>query len=187
MTARRRVSCTILAHAMAAEPASDKPTLRELRQPHVVIVAAYNDMRSAHQPYVSTPEQINAALREVGATAQVAGGLPATSDGVPQGQPGMELSLFSRDVIARGTANALSHNFFDAALCLGMCLAARPLSCLSTPAPPIGPICAAPGASGRADRRRLAIVEKRVGTGLVRSANPCGWQADRAIRLDIAL
>jgi len=120
-SARGRVSCTNLAHAMAAEPESDKLILREARQPHVAIVTAYNDMLSAHQPYARTPDQLKAALRAVGATAQVAGGVPAMCDGVTQGQPGMELSLFSRDVIAQGTAIALSHNVFDAALCLGVC------------------------------------------------------------------
>ena len=120
-TARGRVSCTNLAHAIAAEAPNDKMVLREVRQPNVGIVTAYNDMLSAHQPYAGTPQLIKAALRQVGATAQVAGGVPAMCDGVTQGQPGMELSLFSRDAIAQGTAIALSHNVFDAALCLGVC------------------------------------------------------------------
>ena len=120
-TARGRVSCTNLAHAIAAEAPNDKMVLREVRQPNVGIVTAYNDMLSAHQPYAGTPQLIKAALRRVGATAQVAGGVPAMCDGVTQGQPGMELSLFSRDAIAQGTAIALSHNVFDAALCLGVC------------------------------------------------------------------
>ncbi len=120
-SARGRVSCTNLAHAMAAEPPADKMVLRAARQPNVAIVTAYNDMLSAHQPYAGAPELIKAALRTVGATAQVAGGVPAMCDGVTQGQPGMELSLFSRDAIAQGTAIALSHDVFDAVLCLGVC------------------------------------------------------------------
>lgn len=119
--ARGRVSCTNLAHAFAAEAANDKLTLREVRQPNVGIVSAYNEMLSAHQPLVHFPPIIKAAAREVGAVAQFAGGVPAMCDGVTQGQPGMELSLFSRDVIAMSTAIALSHGVFDAVLCLGVC------------------------------------------------------------------
>ncbi len=119
--ARGRVSCTNLAHAFAAEPANDKLALREIRQPNIGIVSAYNDMLSAHQPLASFPEIIKEAARKAGATAQFAGGVPAMCDGVTQGQPGMELSLFSRDVIAMSTAVALSHGVFDAVLCLGVC------------------------------------------------------------------
>ncbi|MDX2218799.1 MAG: phosphogluconate dehydratase [Burkholderiales bacterium] len=120
-TARARMSCTNLAHAIAAEPPQSKLMLRELRQPNIGIVSAYNDMLSAHQPLATFPALIKAAAQEVGATAQFAGGVPAMCDGVTQGQPGMELSLFSRDVIAMSTAVALSHDVFDAALCLGVC------------------------------------------------------------------
>jgi phosphogluconate dehydratase len=119
--ARGRVSCTNLAHAFAAEAPRDKIVMRELRQPNVAIVSAYNDMLSAHQPFERFPALIKQAAREVGATAQFAGGVPAMCDGVTQGQPGMELSLFSRDVIAMSTAVALSHAVFDAVLCLGVC------------------------------------------------------------------
>jgi len=119
--ARGRVSCTNLAHAFAAEAPRDKIVLREQRQPNVAIVSAYNDMLSAHQPFERFPALIKQAVREVGAVAQFAGGVPAMCDGVTQGQPGMELSLFSRDVIAMGTAIALSHAVFDAVLCLGVC------------------------------------------------------------------
>ncbi len=119
--ARGRVSCTNLAHAFAAEPANDKLTLREIRRPNIGIVSAYNDMLSAHQPLARFPELIKDAARKAGATAQFAGGVPAMCDGVTQGQPGMELSLFSRDVIAMSTAVALSHGVFDAVLCLGVC------------------------------------------------------------------
>ncbi|HZT01932.1 MAG TPA: phosphogluconate dehydratase [Steroidobacteraceae bacterium] len=119
--ARKRLSCTNLAHGFAASAAPDKQALRELRWPNLGIVTAYNDMLSAHQPFERFPGLIRAAAREVGATAQVAGGVPAMCDGVTQGQPGMELSLFSRDVIAMSTGIALSHGMFDAALCLGVC------------------------------------------------------------------
>ena len=118
--ARKRLSCTNLAHGFAATGA-DKQALRELRWPNLAIVSAYNDMLSAHQPFERFPGLIRAAAREAGATAQVAGGVPAMCDGVTQGQPGMELSLFSRDVIAMSTGIALSHGMFDAALCLGVC------------------------------------------------------------------
>ena len=120
-TSRGRISCTNLAHAFAAEASSDKLVLREMRAPNIGIVSAYNDMLSAHQPLARFPDLIKRAAREAGATAQFAGGVPAMCDGVTQGQAGMELSLFSRDVIAMSTAIALSHGVFDAALCLGVC------------------------------------------------------------------
>jgi phosphogluconate dehydratase len=107
--------------AFAAFPANDKLKLREQKQPSVAIVSSYNDMLSAHQPFEYFPKVIKDAVREVGAVAQFAGGVPAMCDGVTQGQPGMELSLFSRDTIAMSTAIALSHNMFDAALYLGIC------------------------------------------------------------------
>ncbi|WP_374356654.1 dihydroxy-acid dehydratase, partial [Chitinimonas sp.] len=118
---RKGLSCTNLAHAFAAAPTGDKILLREQRQPNIAIVSAYNDMLSAHQPLEHYPALIKQAAREVGATAQFAGGVPAMCDGVTQGQAGMELSLFSRDVIAMSTAIALSHQMFDATLCLGVC------------------------------------------------------------------
>ncbi|UGQ45174.1 phosphogluconate dehydratase [Massilia endophytica] len=118
---RGSLSCTNLAHGFAAFPANDKLALKEVRKPSVAIVSAYNDMLSAHQPFESFPKIIKDAVREAGAVAQFAGGVPAMCDGVTQGQPGMELSLFSRDAIAMGTAVALSHNMFDAALYLGVC------------------------------------------------------------------
>ncbi len=118
---RGALSCTNLAHGFAAFPANDKLKLREQKKPSVAIVSAYNDMLSAHQPFETFPHIIKQAVREVGAVAQFAGGVPAMCDGVTQGQPGMELSLFSRDAIAMSTAVALSHNMFDAALYLGVC------------------------------------------------------------------
>ena len=118
---RSALSCTNLAHGFAAFPVNDKLVLREQRKPSVAIVSAYNDMLSAHQPFEEFPRIIKEAVRKVGAVAQFAGGVPAMCDGVTQGQPGMELSLFSRDAIAMSTAIALSHNMFDAAVYLGVC------------------------------------------------------------------
>ncbi|OEZ55394.1 phosphogluconate dehydratase [Duganella sp. HH105] len=118
---RGALACTNLAHGFAAFPANDKLSLKELKKPSVAIVSAYNDMLSAHQPFEGYPALIKDAVREVGAVAQFAGGTPAMCDGVTQGQPGMELSLFSRDAIAMSTAIALSHNMFDAAVYLGVC------------------------------------------------------------------
>jgi len=118
---RGGMGCANAAHAYAAMPANDKLVLRQERQPNVGIITAYNDMLSAHQPYEHYPEKIRTAARAAGATAQVAGGVPAMCDGVTQGEDGMELSLFSRDVIALATAVGLSHNVFDAALFLGVC------------------------------------------------------------------
>lgn len=118
---REVLGCANQAHAWAAAPREDKLVLRAMRQPNIGIVTAYNDMLSAHQPYERYPAILKAAAREAGATAQVAGGVPAMCDGVTQGFPGMELSLFSRDVIALSTAIALSHHVFDATLCLGVC------------------------------------------------------------------
>jgi len=120
-TSRATLSCTNLAHGFAAMDGSEKEKLRSARWPNIAIVSAYNDMLSAHRPFERFPELIKLAAREVGAVAQFAGGVPAMCDGVTQGQPGMELSLFSRDVIAMGTAVALTHNMFDSALYLGIC------------------------------------------------------------------
>ena len=117
---RHALSCANLAHGFAAA-LDDKPALKGGRGPNLGIVTAYNDMLSAHQPYGRYPEAIKLYAREVGATAQVAGGVPAMCDGVTQGQDGMELSLFSRDVIALSTAVALSHVMFDAVALLGIC------------------------------------------------------------------
>jgi phosphogluconate dehydratase len=117
---RAHLSCGNQAHAYAAM-GEDKDALVSTRAPNLGIVTAYNDMLSAHQPFKDYPDRIKEAARRVGATAQVAGGVPAMCDGVTQGQTGMELSLFSRDVIALATGVALSHNTFDAALYLGVC------------------------------------------------------------------
>ena len=118
---RAVLSCGNLAHGFAACSPSDKAKLAGNRALNLGIVTSYNDMLSAHQPYETYPAIIKDAARSIGATAQVAGGVPAMCDGVTQGQPGMDLSLFSRDVIAMSTAIALSHNMFDAAVFLGIC------------------------------------------------------------------
>jgi len=118
---RTTLSCTNLAHGFAAMDTADKQQLRATRWPNLAIVSSYNDMLSAHRPLERFPELIKLAAREAGAVAQFAGGVPAMCDGVTQGQPGMELSLFSRDVIAMATGVALAHNMFDAALYLGIC------------------------------------------------------------------
>jgi phosphogluconate dehydratase len=118
---RAKLSCANFAHAYAAQTPADKLRVMGGQAPNLGIVTAYNDMLSAHQPYEDYPKLIREAAREAGATAQVAGGVPAMCDGVTQGRPGMELSLFSRDVIAMATGVALSHDAFDAALYLGIC------------------------------------------------------------------
>jgi phosphogluconate dehydratase len=119
--ARRHLSCGNLAHGFAAAPVGDKLRLKGVDAVNIGIINAYNDMLSAHQPLGVYPDMIKDAARRIGATAQVAGGVPAMCDGVTQGRPGMELSLFSRDVIALATAVSLTHDMFDAALCLGVC------------------------------------------------------------------
>jgi phosphogluconate dehydratase len=118
---RAKLSCANWAHAFAAQPNTDKLKLMDPAAPNIAIVSAYNDMLSAHQPLERFPDLIRQAAREVGATAQFAGGVPAMCDGVTQGRPGMELSLFSRDVIAMATAVALTHDAFDGAILLGVC------------------------------------------------------------------
>ena len=118
--ARAHLDCGNQAHAYAGAK-EDQQRLAESRAPNLGIVTAYNDMLSAHRPFERFPELIRQAARDEGATAQVAGGVPAMCDGVTQGEPGMELSLFSRDVIALSAGVALSHNCFDAALYLGVC------------------------------------------------------------------
>jgi phosphogluconate dehydratase len=119
--ARSGLSCANLAHAYAPMPSGDKHRLASGAAPNIGIITAYNDMLSAHQPYEHYPEVIRRAARLAGGLAQVAGGVPAMCDGVTQGNPGMEMSLFSRDVIAMSTAIGLSHNVYDAALMLGIC------------------------------------------------------------------
>jgi phosphogluconate dehydratase len=118
---RGKLSCGNLAHGFAACDEGDKNSLRMMEAGNMAIVTAYNDMLSAHQPYAEYPDVIKKAMREMGCTAQVAGGVPAMCDGVTQGQDGMELSLLSRDLIAQCTAVGLSHQMFDGVLALGIC------------------------------------------------------------------
>ncbi len=118
---REMLSCGNLAHGVAACGKSEKDTLKSMLQADIGIISSYNDILSAHQPYGRFPSIIKEAVAEMGSVAQFAGGVPAMCDGVTQGQDGMDLSLFSRDVIAMSTAIALSHNLFDAGLCLGVC------------------------------------------------------------------
>ena len=118
---RSSLSCGNLAHGFAACNPDDKNALRQLTKANIGIITAFNDMLSAHQPYETYPDLLKKACQEVGSVAQVAGGVPAMCDGVTQGQPGMELSLLSREVIAMATAVGLSHNMFDGALLLGIC------------------------------------------------------------------
>ena len=173
MAARRRpvdrMGCANVAHAWAALPASDKLRVVAERAPNLAVVTAYNDMLSAHQPYEGFPAVIRDEARRWGATAQVAGGVPAMCDGVTQGEPGMELSLFSRDTIAMGTAVALTHDMFDGALLLGVCDKIVPglligalhfghLPCVFVPAGPMS--------SGLSNKEKAAVRE-RYAQGLV--------------------
>jgi phosphogluconate dehydratase len=119
--ARGRLACANLAHGFAASETRDKRALRRMVKPNVAIVSSYNDMLSAHKPFEDYPAQLKQAVLEAGGIAQFAGGVPAMCDGITQGREGMQLSLFSRDVIAMSTAIALSHDMFDAALLLGVC------------------------------------------------------------------
>lgn len=118
---RASLSCGNLAHGFAACGKEDKAAVKGLNHSDIAIISAYNDMLSAHQPYQTYPDVIKEAVKETGGVAQFAGGVPAMCDGVTQGQPGMDLSLMSRDVIAMSTAVGLSHNMFDGALMLGIC------------------------------------------------------------------
>jgi phosphogluconate dehydratase len=118
---RSILGCGNLAHGFAACAATEKADLAGDQKANVAIISSYNDMLSAHEPFREFPEFIKEAAKEAGGVAQFAGGTPAMCDGITQGQPGMELSLFSRDVIAMSTAVGLSHNMFDAALYLGVC------------------------------------------------------------------
>lgn len=161
-TARSRLSCGNLAHAFAASGA-DKSALSGLKIPNLGIVTAYNDMLSAHQPMEQYPSLIRAAARAAGATAQVAGGVPAMCDGVTQGRDGMELSLFSRDTIALATAVSLSHEAFDAALLLGVCDKIVPgllIGALSFGHLPVIFVPAGPMTSGLPNKEKAAVRQR---------------------------
>lgn len=160
---RASLSCANQAHANAAADSKSKIWLNQAQKSNIGIVTSYNDMLSAHQPYATYPDQIKQVALRLNATAQVAGGVPAMCDGVTQGRPGMELSLFSRDVIAQATAIALSHDAFDATLCLGICdkivpglligaLAFGHLPTIFVPAGPMG--------SGLSNKEKAAVRER---------------------------
>ncbi len=156
------LSCGNLAHGFAACDGEDK---EKLKQPiaNIGIVTAYNDMLSAHQPYKDFPDYIKSVARTHGAVAQVAGATPAMCDGVTQGQVGMEFSLFSRDVIAMSTAIALSHNMFDAALCLGICDKIVPgllIGALQYGYLPVAFVPAGPMPSGLPNKEKIRIRER---------------------------
>jgi phosphogluconate dehydratase len=167
-----RMGCANVAHAFAALPGQDKGramfSIAAERAPNIGIVTAYNDMLSAHAPYQGYPDIIKEEARRLGATAQVAGGVPAMCDGVTQGTVGMEMSLFSRDTIAMGTAVALSHDMFDAALLLGICdkivpgllIGALHFGHLPTVFVPAGPMPSGISNSEKARVRELAVQGK---------------------------
>lgn len=159
---RHSLSCSNLAHGIAACAQSGKEELGGTDVANVAIVSAYNDMLSAHQPFENYPDRIRAAAQANGAVAQFAGGVPAMCDGVTQGQDGMDLSLFSRDVIAMSTAIALSHNMFDAAVCLGICDKIVPgllIGALSFGHLPAAFIPAGPMVSGLSNKEKAQVRE----------------------------
>ena len=161
--ARGTLSCSNLAHGFAASGTADKAALSGDVVPNIAIVSAYNDMLSAHQPFETYPTLIRAAAARQGAVAQFAGGVPAMCDGVTQGQDGMDLSLFSRDVIALSTAIALSHNMFDAVLCLGVCDKIVPgllIGALSFGHLPVVFVPAGPMVSGLGNKEKARIREE---------------------------
>ncbi len=160
---RKRLSCGNLAHGYAACSADEKAVMARMESANIGIINAYNDMLSAHQPLHAYPDLIKQAAWALGATAQVASGVPAMCDGVTQGQPGMELSLFSRDVVAMATSVGLSHNLFDAALCLGICDKIVPgmlIGALQFAHLPIAFIGSGPMASGIPNREKAAVRQR---------------------------
>ncbi|HDX8642839.1 phosphogluconate dehydratase [Aeromonas dhakensis] len=157
---RAALACGNLAHAVAASSCDEKGRILDMTRANVGIVTAYNDMLSAHQPYQGYPDIIKAALAEIGHSAQVAGGVPAMCDGVTQGQPGMDMSLFSRDLIAQATALSLSHNTFDATLLLGICDKIAPgqiMGALSHAHLPTAFVPAGPMASGISNDEKVKV------------------------------
>ncbi|MFM5510775.1 phosphogluconate dehydratase [Aeromonas rivipollensis] len=157
---RASLSCGNLAHAVAASSCDDKGRILDMTRANVAIVTAYNDMLSAHQPYQGYPDIIKGVLAGLGHSAQVAGGVPAMCDGVTQGQPGMDMSLFSRDLIAQATAVSLSHNTFDATLLLGICDKIAPgqiMGALSHAHLPTAFVPAGPMASGIGNDEKVKV------------------------------
>ncbi|MGL4734072.1 MAG: phosphogluconate dehydratase [Enterovibrio sp.] len=157
---RAALACGNLAHAVAASSCAEKGRILDMTRANVGIVTAYNDMLSAHQPYQGYPDIIKSALASLGHSAQVAGGVPAMCDGVTQGQPGMDMSLFSRDLIAQATALSLSHNTFDATLLLGICDKIAPgqiMGALSHAHLPTAFVPAGPMASGISNDEKVKV------------------------------
>ena len=157
---RKQLNCGNLAHGMAACSSDDKSVIKLMDEANIGIVTAHNDMLSAHEPYKDYPERIKAAARRMGSTAQIAGGVPAMCDGVTQGQSGMELSLFSRDIIAQATAVSLSHQMFDAALLLGVCDKIIPgllIGALQFGHLPVMTVPAGPMTSGLSNKEKVRI------------------------------
>ena len=169
-TSRSTLSCGNLAHGMASCNATDKEMLAGEKVANLAIINSYNDMLSAHQPYAKYPELIKNVAARQGVTAQVAGGVPAMCDGITQGQAGMELSLFSRDLIAMSTAVSLSHNMFDGVLCLGVCdkivpgmlIGALSFGHLPTVFLPAGPMTTGQGNNEKA-KTRQDFAEGKIG------------------------
>ena len=181
---RGSMSCSNLAHAMAAGSDIEKKALSGNTVPNIGIVSAYNEMLSAHQPFDTYPAVIKDAAAKQGAIAQFAGGVPALCDGVTQGQDGMDLSLFSRDVIALSTAVALSHNMFDAAICLGICDKIVPglvIGALSFGHVPVTFAPAGPMVSGLSNKEKAQVREEyaagRIGRDELLAAESAAYHA----------
>lgn len=181
---RGSLSCSNLAHGFAGCGSDDKQVLRLTEAANLGIVTAYNDMLSAHQPLATYPDLVRQAAQSIGCTAQVAGGVPAMCDGVTQGTAGMELSLFSRDIIAAATAIALSHNMFDAALCLGVCDKIVPgllIGALSFGHLPVIFVPAGPMPSGLGNKEKAAIrqqyAEGKVGRDALLEAESAAYHS----------
>ena len=157
---KKRLSCGNIAHGYAACSDEEKLRIGGMKAVNIGIITAYNDMLSAHQPLANYPDIIKAIVRDMGGTAQVASGVPAMCDGVTQGQPGMDLSLFSRDVVAMSTAVGLSHNLFDAVVCLGICDKIVPgmlIGALQFGHLPVAFIGSGPMASGIPNKTKAAV------------------------------
>jgi phosphogluconate dehydratase len=170
---RGTLACGNMAHVVAACAHSQKNTIQDLTRVNIAIITAYNDMLSAHQPYQFYPDEIKQVVQKLGHSAQVAGGVPAMCDGVTQGQPGMDLSLFSRDVIAQSTAISLSHNAFDATLLLGICDKIAPgelMGALSFGYLPTAFVPAGPMTSGISNDEKVRIRQKYAAGELDRQA-----------------
>ncbi len=162
---RLRLGCSNLAHALAAQPDAARLIIKQGGSPHIAIISSYNDLLSAHAPYKDYPDQLKVALAKAGATAQFAAGVPAMCDGITQGEAGMQLSLFSRDLIAQATAIGLTHGIFDGGLYLGICDKIVPgllIGALHFGHLPAVFVPAGPMASGLANKDKAAVRERYV-------------------------